>query len=418
MTSRERFEATLNHEQPDRVCVDFGATLVTGISASTLSKLRREVLGESDYRVKVTEPYQMLGEIDEHLLGALGIDVVGLLGRKTLFGFENTNWKPSTLFDGTEVLVPGDFNVTTNDRGDLLIYPEGDTCAPPSGRMPKGGFYFDAIIRQDPIDEDKLDPADNCEEFNLLTDEEVQDFSDRAKQLSAETNYGVIISLPGTGIGDIALIPAPFLKHPMGIRDVEEWYVSTAIRRDYVHEVFTRQTEIALQNILRLAKAVGENAQAAFVCGTDFGTQRGPFISKEAYRELYSPYYRKINRAIHECTNWKELKQSGGSVYEWIGDFIEDGFDILNPVQCSAESMDPRTLKQEFGEKLVFWGGGVDTQKTLPFGTPDEVYEEVRERIEIFNDAGGFVFNTVHNIQANTPVENLLAMFRAIRESS
>ncbi len=418
MTSRERFEATLNHEQPDRVCVDFGATLVTGISASTLSKLRREVLGESDYRVKVTEPYQMLGEIDEHLLGALGIDVVGLLGRKTLFGFENTNWKPFTLFDGTEVLVPGDFNVTTNDRGDLLIYPEGDTCAPPSGRMPKGGFYFDAIIRQDPIDEDKLDPADNCEEFNLLTDEEVQDFSDRAKQLSAETNHGVIISLPGTGIGDIALIPAPFLKHPRGIRDVEEWYVSTAIRRDYVHEVFTRQTEIALQNILRLAKAVGENAQAAFVCGTDFGTQRGPFISKEAYRELYSPYYRKINRAIHECTNWKTLKHSCGSVYELIGDFIEDGFDILNPVQCSAESMDPRTLKQEFGEKLVFWGGGVDTQKTLPFGTPDEVYEEVRERIEIFNDAGGFVFNTVHNIQANTPVENLLAMFRAIRESS
>ena len=140
MTSRERFEATLNHEQPDRVCVDFGATLVTGISASTLSKLRREVLGESNYRVKVAEPYQMLGEIDENLLGALGIDVVGLLGRKTLFGFENTNWKPFTLFDGTEVLVPGDFNVTTDQRGDLLIYPEGDTYAPPSVRMPKGGF--------------------------------------------------------------------------------------------------------------------------------------------------------------------------------------------------------------------------------------------------------------------------------------
>ena len=137
MTSLERFEATLNHRQPDRVCVDLGATPVTGIAAGTLSKLRQRVLGETDYRVKVIEPYQVLGEVDEKLRQALQIDVVGLAGRKTIFGFENADWKPFELFDGTPVLVPGEFNVTTDADGGLLIYPEGDTSAPPSGRVSK-----------------------------------------------------------------------------------------------------------------------------------------------------------------------------------------------------------------------------------------------------------------------------------------
>jgi len=418
MTSRERLEATLNHKEPDRVCVDFGATAVTGIHAGTLSRLREAVLGEKGHRVKVAEPYQMLGEVDARLRDALGIDVVGLPGRKTLFGFENAGWKPFELFDGTPVLVPGQFNVTRQADGGLLIYPEGDTSAPPSGHMPKGGYYFDAIIRQPPIVEEKLDPADNLEEFRDLTDAEVQDWADRAARLARETSCGVITSLPGTAIGDIALVPGTFLKHPKGIRDVEEWYVSTAIRRDYLHKVFTRQTEIAVRNIERLSAAVGDRVQAAFVCGTDFGTQRGPFLSRQTYRELYSPYYRRMNHAIHKFTPWKTFKHSCGSVYQLIPDFIEDGFDILNPVQCSAAEMDPKRLKKEFGSRLVFWGGGVDTQKTLPFGKPKEVYREVRSRIDIFAPGGGFVFNAIHNIQANTPVANILAMFEAIRDSA
>ena len=418
MNSKERFAATLNHRQPDRVCVDLGATAVSGIAASALAKLRQAVLGDKNYRVKVTEPFEMLGEVDDSLREALGIDVAGLPGRTNLYGFENADWKPFTLFDGTPVLVPRGFNVTMDRNGDLLLYPEGDTSAPPSGRMPKDGFYFDTIIRQDPIDDAKLDPADNLQEFGVLSDEQVQDFARRGKILSEQTGCGMIISLPGAGIGDIALVPAPFLKHPKGIRDVEEWYVSTVLRRDYVQAVFDRQTEIAVENIKRLGKAVGGLVQAAFVCGTDFGTQRGPFISNQTYRELYSPCYKRINGAVHKHTPWKTLKHSCGSVAALLPDFIDDGFDILNPVQCSAAGMDPKTLKKEFGGRVTFWGGGVDTQKTLPFGTPEQVYREVRERIEIFNDGGGFVFNPVHNIQAATPLENMLAMFRAIRDSA
>ena len=249
MTPKQRLIKTLNHEQPDRVCVDIGGTAVSGIHVSTLSKLRQEILGEKDYRVKVIEPYQMLGEIDENLRDALGIDVVSVFGRKTMFGFENSNWKPFELFDGTKVLVSGDFNVTVDESGGLYIYPEGDTTVSPSGRMPKGGFFFDSIVRQETLDEDNLDPTDNIEEFSLLTDEDIKYYVDRAKLFANGGDCGVVMTLPGTAIGDIALVPAPFLKRTKGIRDIQEWYISTAIRKDYLHTVFSRQTEIAVENI-------------------------------------------------------------------------------------------------------------------------------------------------------------------------
>jgi hypothetical protein len=385
---------------------------------STVYQLRQALgLDQPGTPVKVMDPFQLLGEIKADLLDALGIDCVNLKTLSNRFGFKNEGWKPWTLFDGTPLLVPGEFNTEPEPNGDILQYPQGDRSAPASGRMPKDGFYFDAIIRQAPIDDSHLDPADNLEEFAPLTDQDVQDFVHRA-DCAAASDCGVIMSLPGTGLGDIAMVPAPFLKHPKGIRDVQEWYISTLLRKDYLHAVFERQTEIAVGNIQRLAAAVGERVGAVFVCGTDFGTQRAPFLSPEHYRELYSPYYRRINRAIHECSSWKTFKHTCGSVYRLLPDLIADGFDILNPVQCSAAEMDAERLKKEFGDALVFWGGGVNTQQTLPYGTPEEVYWEARQRIDVFNDNGGFVFTPVHNIQAPTPVENIDAMFRAIRDSA
>ncbi len=417
MNSRERLQKTLNHKPVDRVCVDFGGTHVTGISASTLSKIRHALLGEKDYRVKVIEPYQMLGEIDDKLMEALGIDVVGVLQPKTMFGFENKDWKPFTMFDGTEVLVPGDFNVKADVRGGWYIYPQGDTSVPPSGHMPKDGFYFDAIPRQNPIDEPKLNPADNLVEFSVLSRKDIQPLVDLAEK-AVKTDKGTILSAPGTGFGDIALVPAMWMKETPGIRDVEEWYISTAARRDYVYKVFQGQCEIALKNLKLLIDTLGDKIQAVFTTGTDFGTQRGLFISIKAYRDLFKPFHKIINDFIHAHSNWKIFIHSCGAVKDLIPDFIDAGFDILNPVQCSAEGMEPQELKKRFGGDLVFWGGGVDTQKTLPFGTADEVYNEVRRRIEIFNNPTGMVFNAIHNIQAKTPVENVLAMFRAVKDSS
>ena len=209
-----------------------------------------------------------------------------------------------------------------------------------------------------------------------------------------------------------------WLKRTKGIRDVQEWYMSTIARRDYVYAVFEKQCEIGIENLGRLAEALGDTVQVAFVTGTDFGQQHGTFIAPAAYRDLYQPFHKEVNDLIHKHTHWKTFIHSCGSVVDLIPDFIAAGFDILNPVQCSAAGMDARTLKREYGKDLVFWGGAVDTQKTLPFGAPEDVYQEVRERIDIFNDGGGYVFNTIHNLQANTPVENMLAMLEAVKDSA
>jgi hypothetical protein len=418
MNSRQRVQKALNHEQPDHVPLDLGASAVTGMHVSSVCQLRQALeLDPPHTPVKVVEPYQMLGEIAPDLIEALGVDVVGLGGPRTMFGFENKDWKPWTLFDGTPVLVPAAFNTTPEPNGDILMYPEGDQTAPPSGRMPKGGYYFDTIVRQEPIDEAKLKPEDNLEEFGPINDATLQHFAREADRLWRDTDKAILANFGGTAFGDIALVPAPFLKHPRGIRDVEEWYVSTVSRFDYVYEVFRRQCDIALKNLGKIREAVGDRVAAVFITGTDFGTQNGPFIGRPAYRKLFQPFHRKVNDWVHEHTPWKTFIHSCGSVVDLLPDVVDAGFDILNPVQCSAAGMDAKGLKERFGDRLTFWGGGVDTQKTLPFGTPDQVRREVKERIAIFGRGGGFVFNTVHNVQANTPRENLVALYDAVKES-
>ncbi len=144
------------------------------------------------------------------------------------------------------------------------------------------------------------------------------------------------------------------------------------------------------------------------------GTQTGSFCSVDTFNEIWAPHYSKINDWVHAHTTWKTFKHSCGSVERFLPGLIECGFDILNPVQCSASDMEPEHLKKEFGDDLVFWGGGVDTQQTLPFGTPDEVSDEVLQRCEVFAEGGGFVFNSIHNVQALTPVDNVVAMIDAV----
>jgi hypothetical protein len=281
--------------------------------------------------------------------------------------------------------------------------------------MPKGGFFFDSIIRQDPIDEEKLDPRDNMEEFSVMSDHTL-DYFTREAVAKAKTGRAVIATFGGMAFGDIALVPAPFLKQPKGIRDIEEWYVSTLTRQPYIHEVFEKQCSVAIDNLVRLKTRVGDLVDAVFVCGTDFGTQWSTFCSLDTYRSLYHPYYKRINDWVHLNTTWKTFKHSCGSVKGLIPSFIQSGFDILNPVQCSASDMDPEQLKREFGRDIVFWGGGIDTQKTLMFGTVDEVRKEVMQRCDIFGKRGGFIFNAVHNIQGNVPLKNVIAMFEALKE--
>jgi len=410
--SRERVQAALSHRSAP-VPIDFGSTAVTGMHVTVVAALR-DHYGLEKRLVKVNEPYQMLGEVEDDLKDAIGVDTFGIYPRDTMFGFPLGNWKEWRTPWGQDVLVPGDFNVR-QEGDDVYIYPGGDTSVPASGHMPGSGYFFDTVVRQEPIDEDKLDPADNLEEFGPISDEDLGHLQAEADKAAA-SGRGVIANFGGTAFGDIALVPGPFMKHPKGIRDVAEWYMSTAMRRDYVHEIFSGQLEFVLQNLPKVHAVVGDHVDAVFLCGTDFGTQKGPFCSPATFDELWKPYYTKMNKWIHAHTTWKTFKHSCGGVEPFMERFIEAGFDIINPVQCSAADMDPGALKQKYGDRLVFWGGGVDTQKTLPFGTPDEVRDEVLRRCRVFSANGGFVFNAIHNVTAGVPTDNVVAMIDAVHE--
>lgn len=414
MDSKTRIKQSLNHQQPDRIPLDLGGSGTSGLHVKNVQELR-SYLGLKPQLIKAFEPYQMLGWMDEDILDALDVDVQCIPGQKTMLGFPNNSWKPWKMDIGMEVLISEDFKYSKGDDGSTLVYPEGDTSVPPSAKMPKNGYFFDTIIRQDPIIEDKLNPEDNLEEFNHIEDAALDYYRD---QLSLHKNSprALLGSFGGTALGDIALVPGPFMKNPKGIRDITEWYMSTLIRQDYIHSVFEKQTEIALSNLKKLYKTVGNGLDVIFLCGTDFGTQNSTFCSSETYQSLYHPYYKQMNDWIHANTEWKTFKHSCGAVAEFIPLFIESGFDILNPVQISATGMDPKTIKDQFGDDIVFWGGGIDTQQMLPFGTPAEIRDQVLENCEIFSRDGGFVFNTVHNIQGHTPVENIISMLNAVRE--
>lgn len=416
MTSRERILTTCAHRQPDKLPVDFGGGFQAGIHVSIVYQLRQALgLDQPGTPVQVVEIYQMLGEVAPDLQAALGVDVVSLHGTGTMFGFPQTEFKPWQFADGTPVLVPKDFNTQYEPNGDLLQWPGNDRSVPPSGRMPAGGHFFDAIVRQPPLDDANLNPADNTEEFQPVPADEIEHFRRLAERLTTTTDKALFCTFGGLTFGDIALVPATFLKRPKGIRDIAEWYISTAARPDYIKAIFERQTEVAIDNLAKLHAAIGECAAIIQTNGTDFGTQNGPFLSAATYRDLFLPYQKRVNGWIHRHTSWKTFMHCCGGIVPLLDAVIEAEFDILNPVQCSAKGMDARTLKQNYGSQLIFWGGGVDTQKTLPFGTPQEVRDQVRERIDIFGPGGGFVFSTIHNLQADTPLANVLAMFEVVK---
>jgi uroporphyrinogen-III decarboxylase len=414
MSSKENLLITLNHQQPDRLVVDFGATPVTGIHARVVEQLR-DHFGLEKKPVTVSEPYQMLGQVDDDLAEAMGVDVAGVAPPADMFGNILDHWKAWRTPWGQEVLVPGSFHVSVDRRGDTLIYPQGDPGVPPCAKMPKAAYFFDALNRQGPVDDAKLDPEENLEEFAFMSHKDIAYWTAVTGNIRKK-DKGVVANFGGTAIGDIALVPGLNLKHPRGIRDVAEWYMSTLTRSDYLHRVFEKQTDIALENLDRVRNATGDSVDVVYLCGTDFGTQESSFCSPDTFSELYAPYYRKINDWIHQHTRWKTFKHSCGAVEPFMEHFIDAGFDIINPVQVNAAGMDPVLLKEKYGDRLVFWGGGVDTQKVLPFGTPGQVKKHVLKQCEILAPGGGFVFNTVHNIQANVALENVLAMLEAIRQ--
>lgn len=417
MISRERIIQACNHVETDKLPVDFGGGFQTGIHVSIIYKMRQHLgLDAPGTPIKVTEVYQMLGEVKEDLLESLGADVLSVSGTGTMFGFPSADFKEWEMADGTPVLVPEGFNTEYEENGELLQYPCNDRSVPASGCMPRGGYFFDATVRPSDVDENNLSVEDNLEEFGIISDSELEYYKSEVDDLYESTDKALFMSMSGLTFGDVALVPATWLKKPKGVRDIQGWYMTTALNPEFIKEVFSRQAEIAIENLQEMYKSVGDKISIIITNGTDFGTQNGPFLSTDTYRELYLTFQKKVNGWIHANTPWKTFMHCCGSIFPLLDCICEAEFDILNPVQCSAENMDPQTLKNKYGDRLTFWGGGVDTQKTLPFGTPEEVRREVAGRIEIFRKNGGFVFNQIHNIQAETPIENIMAMIETVKK--
>jgi hypothetical protein len=414
MTSRERVQLAINHQQPDRVPLDLGSTGQTGISASTLYQLRR-ALGLETHPIYVHEPFQLLGEVEQDVRAALGVDVIGIWNPKTLFGTKNERWKPWQMPDNTPVLIGEPFEYDVDAQGNTLAYPQGDRSVPPSVKLPQGGFFFDNLDRGVVVNEHDLNARRDYQAlYGVYSDEDARRFEREVTRWYTESEYALFLNFYGGSFGDVVIIPGPYETHPRGIRRIEDWYAAHALHPEYIQELFEMQAEIALQNLAILKQAVGDKVQIIGVSGTDFGSQNGVLISPRQFRKLYKPYFTRLNDWIHQNTSWKTFFHCCGSIVRLLDDFVEMGVDILNPVQCSAAGMDPVMLKEKYGAKLVFWGGGIDTQHVLPFGTPAEVRAQVRERLQLFAPGGGYVFNTIHNIVGKTPVENVLALFEEL----
>lgn len=396
MNSRERVLCAINHQEADRIPIDLGGTRVSGIAASTYHKVKQQ-LG-LDSTTRVFDLFQMLAEVERPVMERLGADVIGLYRPAVIFGIRNADWKPWCLFDGTPVEVPGGFNPVTEEMGDLVIVDNGT----PIARMPKNGFYFDRLDKfpgAAHVDLDTFEP-------DLLTHEECDHYRVQAEALYQNTDFAIV-----------AQLGPPFeLFFGLGNGDFESWMVTFATERDYVSALFEKLTTAWIENLRRFAQAVGNRVQI-LQFNDDFGTQQAPFLSVKMFRDWVMPHYKRGLDWIHANTQMKIFLHSDGAIYSLIPSLIEMGVDILNPAQTSAQGMDPGRLKAEFGDRLTFWGGSLDCQKTLPFETADDVAREVEEHIRILAPGGGYVFAPVHNVQANVPPENVIRMFDTARSA-
>ena len=407
MTPRERVAKAVSFKQPDRPPMDLGAMKASGIAAVAYDRLKKKLGIKTPTRV--IDARFMIAHVEPQVLDRFELDVLPL-DWSTAFNHArpDSEWVPRRLFDGTQVLLPPRTAIREDVEGNwILLRPDG---TPTSYRMPKGGFYFDDCSFNDAggIDPAKFRPVRD------VPDELVKAFGDHARRLHEETDRALL----GWGFGVCFLGMSLITERSDNVTQGKpnEWLMMLMTEKETCHEMMARSVDSSIACLKRIHQAVGDRAFAWGVAADDSGTQRGEFIRPELWAEMIKPHYRTLCDWIHKNTNWKTYFHCCGSIYHLIPHLIEAGVDILNPIQTSAANMEPARLKREFGKKIVLWGGGCDTQSVLNKATPEEVRRHVRERMEIFSPGGGFVFTQVHNIQANVPPENIIAMFDTARE--
>ncbi len=405
MTSRERVRKAIRFQEPDRVPIDFGGTICTSICVDPYVDLVKH-LGWDLGLPTVCHPGGMIARVAEPVRQRMHSDVIELENPFCLeWRIENKDWKPWKTGPGNMVLMPGGFNPVTDEKGYRHVL---DGQGKPLGVMPPGGLYFDRACptgMSDNFDE-KMSPEDWAKSIPLYSDEHLRQLEESAKELYENTEYSLIGGFLQAYLGWNAI----FAGHT-----ITDWLCRLVMEPDYAFSVLQATAERNIENIRIYLQAVGKYIDTIFMSGTDWGTQNSELFNPQIFKELYVPNIRLMTDYVHQHSDVKTLYHSCGSVFNLMEYFIEAGVDCLNPIQTTAARMDPVELQKRFGGRIVFWGGGVDTQTVLLNGSADEVREQAKERMQIFGP-GGFVFSHIHNVQLGVPPANVLAMADAAVE--
>jgi len=398
MNSRERVRKAIRFEEPDRVPIDVGGSLVTGICIDEYVDLVKH-LGTDLGLPTVYEQFGMLARLAEPVRQRLHSDVIELENPAVAWDLENKDFKPWKTGLGNTVLMPGGFNPVVGEKGYLYIL---DGQGRPLAYMPQGGLYFErACVTTLSNSDEKMSPEVWAKSIPLYSDEHLRQLEQSAKHLYETTEYSIQGGFLKAGLGSNGI----FAGHT-----ITDWLCRLVTEPEYAFSILQATAERAVENLEVYLQAVGKYIDTIFMSGTDYGTQKGELFNPRIFKELYLPNMWLINDYVHQHSDAKTMYHSCGSNINLMEYFIEAGVDILNPIQTTAAKMDPLELKKRFGGRIVFWGGGVETQTVLPYGTADQVREQVQERLRIFAPGGGLVFAAIHDIQHGVPPQNVLAM--------
>jgi uroporphyrinogen decarboxylase len=406
MNSRERVLAAINYQPPDRVPIDLGGVRASGINAVVYGLLKQRMGIHTP--TKIHDPMQILAEVEPEVLERLHGDVLPLEAATARWSRQDAHeGAQRRLFSGEEVYFPPRTDIAEEADGCwVLRNPAGQ----PYARMPKGGYYFDFI--RPTMSSHRIDPA-AFKPKSVVPEDELRDLEEHSKYLYTHTDKAIL----GWGSNLSVLGLSALLAENITQGSLDEWLIMLMTEKETANEMMGRYVDSVIACFQQYYQAVGERCAIWGIASDDAGTQKGELIAPDLFAEMIAPHYKRLCGWVHAHTPWKTYLHSCGSIYHFIPHWIAAGVDILNPVQISAANMEPERLMREFGGKIVFWGGGCDTQRVLPLGTPEEIRAHVRHNLEVFTSgSGGYVFNQVHNIQQNVPVENVEAMFRAVWE--
>ena len=411
MNSRERVRTALAHKQPDRPPIDLGAHRSSGIAAIAYAKLK-DALGITSGDVYVYDMVQQLAIVEPEVLDAVGADVIEL-GRG--FMLDEDDWQPWVLPDGTPAKIPSFINLERRGDAEYLLSDDGVELA----IRKEGMLYFEQIHwpwLACEIDEQDFSDLEQALAYTMwtgiptpgghlpLNEAGLAELAAGARQLRESTDRAIM-----------GLFGGNFFEIPQFLYRQDNYLLYMGLYPEACQRLSQALYAFHLPRLEAWLGAVGPYIDV-MLFGDDLGGQNGPLMSPDMYRRYYKPWQSKLWKRAKELAPHVNVHlHSCGGIEPLLDDLIEAGLESANPVQITSRGMDPAHLKATYGDRFTFWGGGCDTRHVLPHGTPDEIRAHVRDQIEVFAPGGGFVFQQVHNILADVPPENVLAMLEAAR---